>query len=171
MMPPLLRTAIGAIPMGLACFVVLIYLAVIGALSNGQPGNAQCKIKGMHGFVRPDDKCTPGTFNDLTKAEVCKHKDRPRVNSSARRKILRQYGYRHWGAKDGELDHRVPVFLGGRTEEDNLWPEEGKIPNTKDILENKIHTRVCTWNTMTVDQARKVFLGNWEDGYIKYRWP
>lgn len=145
-------------------------LAALGAAVHGksggghgaaQPAGARCHIAGSGDLVQPDDRCTPGEYLMLTRAEACRHKERPSLSAAVRRRILSQYGYRSWTGRDGELDHRVPHFLGGTTTEDNLWPEAGAIPNAKDRVEMLIYERVCSAKTMTVRQGREVFLGDW----------
>jgi hypothetical protein len=104
----------------------------------------------------------------LTRAEACRHKQRPSLSAATKRRIVRQYGYVSWTGRNGEIDHRVPFFLGGTTTEDNLWPEAGGIPNTKDQLEFKVHALVCEAGTMTVREAREVFLGDWTVAWREY---
>lgn len=132
---------------------------------------ASCHISGSGNFVRPDDKCTPGSFDALSRDQACVHKTRPRLSYSAKRAIVRAYGFRRWSGRDGEIDHRVPFFLGGRTDASNLWPETGGLPNTKDTLEFKVYDLVCKTGTMTVDTARGIFLGDWTTAYAQYVQP
>lgn len=42
-----------------------------------------------------------------------------------------------------ELDHLVPLELGGSSDVSNLWPEPGPIPNPKDRIENAVRRAVC----------------------------
>jgi hypothetical protein len=44
----------------------------------------------------------------------------------------------------GEYDHLIPLELGGSNKASNLWPEQGKIPNPKDAIENALHDAVCS---------------------------
>jgi hypothetical protein len=44
----------------------------------------------------------------------------------------------------GEYDHLIPLELGGANSASNLWPEQGKIPNPKDAIENALHEAVCS---------------------------
>jgi hypothetical protein len=147
--------------------VLIAVLAALGAAVGGggsggaAPAGGRCHAAGAGALIRPDDGCTPGTFDALSRAAACVHKTRPSLPAAERRRIARQYGYRSWSGRDGELDHRVPFFLGGRTEEDNLWPEPGAIPNAKDRVERDVYERVCVRGSMTVDEGRRVFLGDW----------
>jgi hypothetical protein len=132
-----------------------------GAGGHAPPVGGRCHVGGSGDLIRPDDRCTPGTFDALSRAAACRHKERPSLPVAERRRIARRYGYGSWSGRDGELDHRVPFFLGGRTEAGNLWPEAGRIPNRKDRLERAVYERVCVAGSMTVAEARAVFLGDW----------
>jgi hypothetical protein len=134
---------------------------LMGPEARSQPAGARCHMTGSGGLVRPDDRCTPGEYVVLTRVQVCRHKQRPSLSVDVKGRIVRRYGYRRWSGHDGELDHRVPFFLGGATTEDNLWPEPGAIPNRKDRVERLVYERVCSAGSMTVAQARLVFLGDW----------
>lgn len=140
--------------------LVLLCACVASAAARRGP-SAACRVGGSGDLLRPDDGCTPGTFDRLSRAEACRHKERPSLPAAERRRIVRQYGFRSWSGRDGELDHRVPFFLGGRTEEDNLWPERGSIPNRKDAVERAVYELLCADGSMTVEEARGVFLGDW----------
>ena len=56
------------------------------------------------------------------------HKERPTVPAAVKREVLTRYGFTFWSGETGEIDHRVPFFLGGQTNVSNLWPEAGPIP-------------------------------------------
>jgi hypothetical protein len=132
---------------------------------------ARCHIGGSGNFVRPDDKCTPGSFDALSRGQACVHKTRPRLSYAAKLAIVRAYGFTRWSGRDGEIDHLVPFFLGGRTDASNLWPETGGLPNTKDDLEFKVYDLVCKTGTMTVNTARGIFLSDWTTAYAQYVRP
>lgn len=66
-----------------------------------------------------------------------------------------------------ELDHRVPLELGGHpTDARNLWlqPREHPGADEKDHLENLVHYRLCH-GRMTLREAQQVFLGDWFAAY------
>ena len=62
---------------------------------------------------------------------------------------------------DDVAGHRVPFFLGGRTDARNLWPEAGPIPNRKDALERYVRNRICDNATMRLRAAVRIFLADW----------
>jgi hypothetical protein len=97
----------------------------------------------------PDPRCTPGSFDPaMTKARICA----PGYRTSTYRPPSSQttwakyhvvepaYGQRN---VSGELDHLVPLELGGSNDMTNFWVEAGKIPNPKDTVENRLHAEVC----------------------------
>lgn len=136
------------------------------------PAGAQASVCHVHGhgaFTLPDNsaRCTPGAFVKLTRRQVCTPKDRPSTPAAVRREVLGEYGVPNFTGASGEIDHRVPFFLGGLTVAANLWPERGSIPNPKDALENAVRRRVCLGDPvrMRVRTARRIFLGEWTFSY------
>lgn len=119
-------------------------------------------------FTAPLNQCTPGAYVHLSTAQVCTSKDRPSLPAAERRKILARYRLTTWTGAQGELDHRVPFFLGGTTDARNLWPEAGPIPNPKDRLEDFVRRRICVLHTLSVRTARRQFLTNWTVWYFHY---
>src|SRR6186997_710708 len=104
---------------------------------------AMCHTLGAAPMVAPDNGCTPGAYDRITLTQACVSKARPALPAADRRRILARYGVPNWTGADGELDHRQPFFLGGRTNVANIWPERGTIPNPKDKLEAYVYRRVC----------------------------
>ena len=129
---------------------------------------AVCHVTGQSAFLRPDDDCTPGASEDLTRAQACVHKERPPLRAAERRFILTSYGVPNWTGDDGELDHRIPFFMGGTTDRANIWPEAGSRPNPKDTLEDYVYRRVCTKRTMRLSTARAIFKGDWVTSFRRY---
>ena len=60
----------------------------------------------------------------------------------------------------GELDHLVPLELGGSNDMSNFWVEAGPIPNPKDKVENRLHHEVCT-GKISLRAAQVAIAGNW----------
>lgn len=130
-----------------------------------------CVLMGSPPFTAPDPACTPGAFVRKTRADVCDGQTiRPSLPAAERRTILANYGVPTFTGATGELDHRVPLALGGVTDRRNLWPERGAIPNPKDRLEAVIFRRVCKGlpHPMRVRTAVRVFLGDWRAAYVYY---
>lgn len=68
----------------------------------------------------------------FTRRQACTPRLHPRepVSTALRREIITSYGYDRTKFR-GEIDHRVPVFLLGHSNRQNLWPETAAIPNPK----------------------------------------
>jgi hypothetical protein len=128
-----------------------------------------CHVGGQAPFLRPDAACTPGAFQALPLTKVCRHKERPGLPSVERRAILVGYGVPGFTGRVGELDHRIPFFLGGTTDRRNIWPEAGRRPNPKDDLEQYVRQRVCVTKTMRLRTARAIFKGDWVVAYRRYQ--
>jgi Metal binding domain of Ada len=107
----------------------------------------------------PDSHLTPGgVLPDVTAAEVCKpgwaseHREVPEP--------MREEVYREYGTSMGELDHLIPLELGGSNDIENLWVQPWKEAREKDALENWLHERVCNGET-TLGGAQKCIATNW----------
>lgn len=157
-----------------AAVALAFALAVAAGQTNARAASSAtvCHVQFSRGLPGPDNagRCTPGAFTVLTRAQVCDGTDRPSLRAADRREVLGEYGVPGWTGANGEIDHRVPVFLGGRTTPANLWPEPGAIPNRKDRLEFYVYRRVCFGDPapMRVRTARRVFLGLWQAYYFHF---
>jgi 5-methylcytosine-specific restriction endonuclease McrA len=121
---------------------------------------AACTLM-AHGAL-PDAHCTPGAVQSTNATAICmpgwasRHRH---VTSSTRAQVSRRYGltgnhpFPQW-----EVDHRVPLELGGSNTITNLWPEHR--PQTKDQLENKLHDQVCAGQIKLV-RAQRIFERDW----------
>lgn len=99
------------------------------------------------------------------------------MSTSTRKKVFAEYGISYRRHAAYEVDHLIPLELGGNNSLANLWPEKGKRPNAKDGLENKLHDLVCQ-HKMSTRKAQRVIARNWvtalatygHTGYV-YDWP
>jgi hypothetical protein len=129
----------------------------------------------MAGAVLPNPALTPGeVFVDVTAAQVCVSG----YASSVRNVIHEQYlaVYASYGIPypeapgSYELDHLVPLELGGDNADRNLWPEPAApVPgfHEKDELENYLHDAVCG-GRMTLADAQRGIAANWALLYKEY---
>jgi hypothetical protein len=107
------------------------------------PTAGSCKIGTRNGFPTPDPSCTPGAFNPTITVAVLKNANfrtcciRDKVESETAKKVA--YGWYGLTAPKNntgesqtcELDHLVPLELGGGDSMDNIWPQCG--PSTASL--------------------------------------
>jgi len=122
--------------------------------------------------VRPDPKLTPGeALGDVSKAEVCTTGwERRDVTESDRKRVRAEYPdwQRMCACADGrpkccEVDHLIPLELGGSNDIKNLWPQP-EMPKPgykeKNSLENTLKRLVCN-GTMTLADAQHCIASDW----------
>jgi hypothetical protein len=128
-----------------------------------------------HG-VLPDPKLTPGdTFTGATVDDICTpgwSREHRHVTEKMRDKVYAEYG-RTRGPGCCEVDHLIPLELGGSNDIKNLWPQpDDPRPGDaeKDSLENDLHARVCK-GEISLDDAQKCIASNWVGCWEKYVVP
>lgn len=131
----------------------------------------------FHGKVYlPDDSVTPGVIRTSDQSAICDKDFRTapfrKTTQSMKDHVYTAYGVeRNKGVCAGgcEVDHRVPLELGGLDDIRNLWPEPSRpVPgfHQKDILENYLKHSVCIDQTMTLKQAQAALMGDWYKAYV-----
>jgi hypothetical protein len=132
---------------------------------------------GHHGAVYlPDDRITPGVIRTTNQKEICDPKFRSapfRLTTQAmKNEVYKAYGVqRNAGVCKGgcEVDHRVPLELGGLDDVKNLWPQPSQpVPgfHEKDKLENYLKHAVCIDKKMPLADAQKALMGDWYVAYL-----
>jgi hypothetical protein len=123
----------------------------------------------------PDPACTPGAVDprvaqDTIQQTICvsgyTRTVRPSepVTERIKREQMRAYGLEGQRLGDYELDHLVPLELGGAPEDiANLWPEpwtgEGNA-HEKDAVETYLHEQVCV-GRMPLLEAQRAIATDW----------
>jgi hypothetical protein len=72
-----------------------------------------------------------------------------------------------------ELDHLIPLELGGASTATNLWPEPltgSRGAHRKDDLENALRRQVCS-GAVSLAVAQLAIAANWEDAYQTFVGP
>jgi len=123
----------------------------------------------------PDRRCSPGAYSSgLTRAVICSASFRTgtvrNVPQSEKFAVEREYGMpaRLYG-RTIEIDHIVPLELGGSNVPANLFPEPSSGPasyHVKDRLENRLHDLVCA-GRLSLAAARRGIATNWESLYLR----
>lgn len=136
-------------------------------------------VDAAKGFVLPDPKCTPGALDpavtqDTIHSTICRSgwtkTRRPGNLTAVKRRVSQEYTGRTTWDKTVELDHFIPLELGGAPSDvRNLFPEpnaEGATSshNPKDRLENALRRDVCGGRD-TLAHAQHVIADDWVEAY------
>ncbi len=102
-----------------------------------------CRVRGQ----LPDPACTPGSvIVQATLGRICVPgytKTVRNVPGSLKRAVYAEYGIARHRARQYEVDHLVPLELGGSNSIANLWPETAPGYGEKDRVENELHVAAC----------------------------
>jgi hypothetical protein len=136
---------------------------------------ARTKTSGCTLGPNPDRRCSPGAYySRLTTAVICSGTFRTstirNVPESEREAVELEYGIAP--AKYGsalEIDHIVPLELGGSNDIANLFPERASAApgyHVKDRLENTLHALVCA-GRLGLRAAQQQIAANWQALYAR----
>lgn len=109
------------------------------------------------GKLLPDARCTPGKRMSSSVQQVCVPgyaKSVRNVTSATRNDVLRQYDFKAKG--EFEVDHLIPLSIGGSNDEDNLWPQPAPGFHLKDRLEFALWKAVCDGRVNLQDAQRQM---------------
>src|SRR3954454_2257624 len=120
----------------------------------------------------PSSFQTPGAKGKANDAQVCAADFEASAKPMAkwqRDQALERYGKRPEDFT-GELDHLIPISLGGTNDPDNLWPlppSKDMGPEQKKALDAKLHELVCG-KTMKLKDAQDAIKKDWVKAYNQY---
>jgi hypothetical protein len=146
---------------------------VHGLFAIHDPGEVTGTLTGRcrtrdHGEL-PDRSCTPGAIDPaVTQANIgstiCRsgYTTKVRPPESQTEKFKWEVAEPAYGQHDvsGELDHEIPLELGGANDARNLWVEAGSIPNPKDAVEDVLTRAVCD-GKVKLRAAQAAIAKNW----------
>lgn len=119
----------------------------------------------------PDPGCTPGAvFASSTPAAICVTgytKTVRNVSTKTKKQVYAAYGVTYPQPTGSyEVDHLVPLELGGSNDIANLFPEAAATSSghvgfrEKDLVENYLHERVCD-GAMPLPRAEEAIAHDW----------
>lgn len=149
-----------------------------------QPAPGSCQYGSDGGDPLPDPHCTPGALNpQVTQgtigSTICRSGYssfiRPPESITEPEKRASAAAYTYTGSfSTGEYDHLVSLELGGDPNDAaNLWVEPNDKPsatstsNSKDVLENKLHSLVCS-GQLSLATAQNAIASDWVSAYHQY---
>lgn len=129
-------------------------------------------VPAIAGAQLPNAFATPGATTKASAKEVCAAGYESSVKPVAawqKTAALEKYGIRP-ESFSGELEHLVPVALGGSNDPENLWPMHAAgdmTPEAKARLADKLKTMVCD-GKMSLKDAQNAFKKDWTKAYKQY---
>jgi hypothetical protein len=148
-------------------FVLLLTLLLASPLSAQQQPQP----------ILPDLKLTPGDAFDVTVQDICTPgyaKKVRNVPQAEKEQVYREYGITAHPPHAFEVDHLIPLELGGSNSIKNLWPESYLTSpwnaRVKDRLEARLHARVCA-GTLDLKTAQQAIATDWVEAYKRYVGP
>jgi hypothetical protein len=132
-------------------------------------------IGAMAQAIVPDPTITPGAVRTTDVGDICstgtsglRHWSRERDD-----RIMAEYGLPTGPHPDYEVDHLVPLGIGGADDDKNLWAEprrsiEKEWPaEKKDELESRLRELVCA-RQLDVSAAQQAIRDDWTETFKQY---
>jgi len=90
------------------------------------------------------------------------------VPEKLKNQIYAAYGVIDHNRDTYEMDHFIPLELGGSNSIKNLWPEPAPGFHEKDIVENYLHRLVCK-GQMDLNEAQRLIVTDWYKVYVQMK--
>jgi hypothetical protein len=127
--------------------------------------------------TRPNPNLTGGSVridgHDANAACGQSKAHRGSMSHARRDEILAEYGLPPGDHPDYEIDHLIPLCVGGSDDPSNLWPEPRRSiepiwnAEAKDRLERRMCEMVCA-GQLDIGTAQEAFAKDWIAAYQKY---
>lgn len=119
----------------------------------------------------PNPALTTGAVLPVTTAQVCKSGYTAtvrNVSQTTKNEVFAEYGITVHPTGSYEVDHYIPLELGGSNDISNLWPEPATpVPgfHQKDVTEDYLHKQVCS-GQLTLGVAQAEIQNDWLAVYL-----
>jgi hypothetical protein len=148
----------------MTCFIVVVLAALTCSAAHATEYT-----------IVPDPTLTPGAVRTADPVEICTPSTREFRHWSleADDRILIEYGLPPGPHPEVEIDHLIPLGLGGADDDRNLWPEPRRSvepvwnAERKDTLEWKLRDLVCS-GQIGVREAQREIAEDWTEAYQRY---
>jgi hypothetical protein len=124
-----------------------------GCTSNGPLPDPDCSPGAIFASSTVEDICTPGYSSSVRNVSV-----------SLKKKIYGEYGLTYPQPTGSyEVDHIIPLELGGSNDRANLYPEAAEPApgfHEKDIVEDYLHQEVCAGH-IELSAAQQQIANDW----------
>lgn len=125
--------------------------------------------------IVPDPTFTPGAVRSIDAGEICSTGTRELRHWSRDRDdhIMAEYGLVPGAHPDYEIDHLIPLGIGGADADANLWPERRRSiepiwnAERKDRLEWKLRDLICS-GEIGVREAQRAIADDWVETYQRF---
>jgi hypothetical protein len=125
--------------------------------------------------IVPDPTLTPGVARTTNLTEICANGTRELRHWSRERddRIMIEYGLPAGGHSNFEVDHLIPLGIGGADDDRNLWPEPRRSiepewnAERKDELEWRLRELVCS-GALHVQEAQRAISEDWTVAFRRY---
>ena len=120
-----------------------------------------------NGFLLPNPKLTPGAVRSTDTALYC-HQRTSVVRHTSRAlkdSVYREFGFSYTRHPKGEVDHLVPLEVGGADVLRNLWFEPEPEFWAKDSVENWARKQVCK-GLLNGVYVQELFKKDWTHLYL-----
>ena len=123
----------------------------------------------------PDPTLTPGAVRTTDPVEICTHSTREfrHWSREADDRTLIEYGLPPGPHPEVEIDHLIPLGVGGADDDRNKWPEPRRNiepqwnAERKDRLEWKLRDLICA-GELDVREAQHMMAEDWVEAYGRF---
>jgi hypothetical protein len=123
--------------------------------------------------ILPDPTLTPGSVRTTNLGEICSEGTRQLSHRHDDMAIMAEYGLAPESRPEFEINHLVPLELGGSDDLSNLWPQPRPSiepewnAERKHELESALHVLVCS-GELDIEATQKALIEDWTKVWRRY---